>query len=154
MRLKKIIDDLFRFGILAKAFFGVIEIFGGILFIFSKKIIKNNIFIYMAQDEVSSDPDDMIANFLIKTSNAIYQDSRIFAIAYLLFHGAVNVFLAVSLAKGKVKTYPAVAGLLVVFIVYQIYRFFTGYSISVLLLTLFDIFFVLVILLEYGKHKK
>ena len=141
---------------LIKAFFVLFEVLGGVLFSFSKDIITNNFIIYLAQQEIVSDANDkdIIANYLVKTAQGLSQDSRIFAIAYLFFHGAINIFLAMSLAKGRVRMYPAIMGFLDVFIIYQAYKYFHTQSLSILLLTLFDVFFVIIIWLEYKKRKK
>lgn len=152
---RKIIYRAFEAGILLKAIFGFFEIFAGVLFSFSRDIIVNNFIIYLAQQEVadSSDGKDIIANYLIKTAQSLSQDSRIFAIAYLLFHGVVNIFLAIALAKGKAKTYPVIMAFLGIFIIYQVYKYFSVHSASILFLTIFDALFVLVIWLEYKRRR-
>jgi uncharacterized membrane protein len=108
----------------------------------------------MAQQEIADDADDIIANYLVKTATSLSQDGRFFAVAYLLFHGAVNIILSVALIKEKVKTYPTIIGLLCIFIVYQVYKYFHTYSWALLFLIFFDMFFMAVIWLEYRKHKK
>jgi len=153
---RRLIDKVFEIGILIKAVFGFFEVLAGILFTFSKNIITNNFIIYLAQQEIAQDSNDkdIIANYLIKTAISLSQDSRIFAVAYLFFHGAVNIFLAISLAKGKVRTYPAIMSLLGIFIIYQIYKYFYNYSLPLLFLTAFDIMFVWIIWLEYKRKSR
>lgn len=153
---QKLIDKLFEIGIMVKMLFGFFELLAGVLFSFSKEIINDNFIINMAQQEIAQDisDKDIIADFLVKTANSVYQDSAVFAIAYLLFHGAVNIFLAVSLANEKAKTYPAIIGFLLIFISYQTYKYFHSFSPSLLFLTGFDIIFVWIIWLEYKKRLK
>lgn len=150
---KKLINKIFEAGIIIKAFFGIFEIMGGLLFAISKKIITNNFIISMSQDEIAEDPNDLIANYLINISNSLAQDSRIFAVAYLLFHGAINIFLAISLAKEKIKTYPTIITVLCAFIFYQTYKYIHTNSLMLLALTIFDLAFTSIILLEYKKKK-
>lgn len=150
---KRIIDKIFQIGVLVKAIFGFFEIMGGILFAISEKIIVNNLIIYLAQQEIADDPNDIIANFLINAANNLSEGSRVFAVAYLIFHGAVNIVLAMSLIKGFLRAYFASIVFFGIFIIYQIYRYFHTYSLSLLLLTLFDILFVIIIYLEYRKQK-
>ena len=151
---KKLVDKIFEIGILLKAVFGFFEILGGILFIFSRDWLVNNLFLLLAKAEIAEDPNDFFAGYLAKLVANLAFGRQIFAILYLLFHGVINIFLAISLAKGKVKTYPAVIAVLCGFIFYQIYKYLHTFSLPLLALTLFDIFFVVVVWLEYRKKKR
>lgn len=151
---KKAITKIFEAGIIIKAIIGFFEIITGILFAFSKNIIANNFIVFMAKEEIAEDPNDFIGNYLVNAANTLAQDARIFAVAYLLFHGAVNIFLSISLVKEKVKNYPIIMGFLTIFIGYQVYKFMHTHSLTLLALTAFDIFFVLIIWLEYKRNKK
>ncbi|MEK7562591.1 MAG: DUF2127 domain-containing protein [Patescibacteria group bacterium] len=150
---KKIIDRTFEISVLLKAFFGFFEILGGILFAISDKFILNNFIIHMAQQEIAEDPSDLIANFLIKSADNLANGTQIFAVVYLIFHGAVNIFLAVSLLKNKIWAYPWAMGLFSGFVIYQVYRYFHTYSLSLLFLMLFDVFIIIIIWLEYKRKK-
>ena len=107
----------------------------------------------MAQQEIAGDPDDIIAKFLIKSADNLANGSQIFAVVYLIFHGVVNIFLAVSLLKNKIWAYPWAMALFSGFVIYQVYRYFHTYSLSLLFLMLFDIFIVFIIWLEYKRKK-
>ncbi len=148
---KKTIDKVFDIGILIKFFFGFFEVLAGILFAISGRLTVSNLIIALTQQEISEDPNDFIAHYLTNAANNFSEGSQIFAVAYLIFHGAVNVFLTVSLFKEKRQFYPyAIAGF-GVFIFYQIYRYFHTHSLLLLFLTLFDVFIVLIIFLEYKR---
>ena len=151
---RKLLDKLFEIGILVKAIFGFFEIFGGILFSVSDRFITSNFIIFMAQQEIAEDPNDLIANFIIKSANNLANGSQVFAVVYLILHGAANVFLAAALLKNKLWAYPWAVGIFGAFIIYQSYRFLHTFSLTLLFLTIFDIFVVLVIWLEYLRHKK
>jgi uncharacterized membrane protein len=151
---KKIIDRTFEVGILIKSFFGVFEILAGIVFAISGRLAINNLIIALTQQEISDDPNDFIANYLIKTANNFSTGTHIFAIVYLIFHGIINIFLAIALLKNKIWAYPwAITGFSI-FIIYQVFRYFHTHSLLLLFLTLFDIFIVSVILLEYNNKRK
>lgn len=152
--IKKIIDRTFEIGILIKSFFGFFEVLTGIIFAISDRFIMNNFIILMAQQEIADDPNDFVANFLIKSASSIANGSQIFAVIYLIFHGVVNISLAIALLKNKIWAYPwAMAGF-GFFIIYQVYRYFHTHSFLLLLLTLFDIFIIFIILLEYRRKIK
>jgi len=152
-KLRKIIDRTFEISVLLKAFFGFFEILGGILFAISDRFITNNFIIRIAQQEITEDSNDLIANFLIKSADSLANGSQVFAVVYLIFHGVVNIFLAVSLLKNKLWAYPWAMALFSGFIIYQIYRYFHTYSLELLFLMIFDAFIVFIIWLEYKRKK-
>jgi len=147
---KKLIDKVFELVILIKSIFGFFEALAGSVLAISGGLVVNNWIIALTQQEISQDPNDFIANYLIKVAAG----SHIFAVVYLIFHGLINIFLAIALLKNKVWAYPwAVAGFSF-FIIYQFFRYFHTHSLLLLLLTIFDIFIVWIILLEYENKRK
>lgn len=153
MNIKKLIDKFFEWGILIKALVGSFELLTGIFIAVSGHLLVDNFLINVAQQEILEDPNDFIANLVVNSVNNFSAGSYLFAVIYLIFHGVVNIFLAISLAKKKIKTYPAIMAVFGIFMIYQMYRYFHTYSLVLLLLTAFDIFFVSVIWLEYKKIK-
>jgi uncharacterized membrane protein len=151
---RKLIDKIFDVGIMVKAVFGFFEISAGILLALSGQLIINNFIINLAQQEIADDPNDLIANFLINSANNFYYNAHFFAIIYLIAHGIINMFLAVALLKNKIWAYPYAMGGFGLFIIYQIYRYFHTHSLLLLSLTIFDVFIVLIIWLEYRRHAR
>jgi len=151
---KKIVERAFEIGILIKSIFGFFEVLAGIVFAFSGKLIVNNIITALTQQEISEDPKDLIAGFLVRISNSFSSGTNFFAVFYLIFHGLINIFLAIALLKNKIWAYPwALAGF-GLFIVYQVLRYFDTHSSLLLFLTVFDIFIVIIVMLEYSSKKK
>ena len=148
---RKLLDETFEIGILIKSFVGFFEILAGLLLATSGRLIINNLIIILTQQETLEDPKDFFANYLINASKSLTGDPNIFAIVYLIFHGVVNIFLAIFLLKGKLWAYPTAIGLFSLFLIYQIYRCFHTHSLLLLLLTIFDAFVVVLIFLEYKK---
>ena len=151
---KKSIDRVFELGILIKSFFGFFEVLAGIAFAISGRLIVNNLVIALTQQEISEDPNDFIANYLIKIANNLSAGTHIFAVIYLIFHGVVNIFLAAALLKKKIWAYFWAIVLFSLFIIYRFYRYWHTHSLLLLLLTVFDIFIVLIIYLEYRRSRK
>lgn len=150
---RKLIDKIFEIGVLVKALFGFFEIMAGIFIAVSGQMLIDNFLMDMAMDEIAHDPKDFIATHFIYWSVDIFTGSKIFSIAYLIFHGIINISLLVALSKKKAWAYLWAIIAFSVFIVYQIYKYLHTYSTMLLLLTLFDIFFVFIIFLEYRKLK-
>jgi uncharacterized membrane protein len=150
---KKLIDKAFELGILIKSIFGFFEILAGIILAISGKLVIDNLIIVLTKQEILEDPSDFIADYLIKASNSLAVGSHFFAVIYLIFHGVVNIFLAISLLKNKIWAYPwAIVGFSV-FIIYQIFRYIHTFSPLLLILIVFDLFVVTVIWLEYKRKK-
>jgi uncharacterized membrane protein len=154
LKFSKIIDKIFEVGILIKSFFGIFEILAGIVFAITGKLIINNIIIEFAEQEITNDPNDFFANLLINSVKDFTAGTYLFTVIYLIFHGVINLGLAIVLFKNKIWAYPLAMGGFSVFIVYQIYRYFHTFSPMLLALTAFDIFVVIIILLEYRKRLK
>jgi uncharacterized membrane protein len=150
----KLIDNIFDLGILIKSFFGFFEVLAGIVFAISGRLIVNNLIVALTQQEVSEDPSDYVANYLIKAANNFSAGTHIFAVVYLIFHGAVNIFLAVALLKNKIWAFPWAIFGFGLFMIYQTYRYYHNHSLPLLLLTIFDAFVILIIFLEYRKKIK
>lgn len=150
---KKLIDNAFELGVLAKFLIGFFETMTGIFLAVSGKVLVNNIIIALTQQEISEDPKDFIANFLINAGRDLTSSAHLFAVIYLIFHGIVNIFLSVSLLKNKIWAYPWAIFGFSTFVIYQIFRYFHTYSPFLLVLTVFDIFIISVISLEYRNKK-
>lgn len=150
----KIISRIFEIGVSVKAVFGFFELLGGVLLVFSKERIIDNFILDMARQEIAEDANDIVANFLVNFANSLYFDTRIFAVAYLLFHGVVNLYIAMALIKGRSKVYIEAIMLLGIFLIFQIYKFLHNLSWGLAVLIVFDIAFIYVIWLEGNKKKR
>ena len=154
MKLSKLIDKIFEIGVLIKSLFGFFEILVGMVFAVSGRLITDNFLVNLAQQEIIEDPNDIFANFVVKSVNDLTAGTYLFAVVYLIFHGLVNLFLAMALLKNKIWVYPWSIVAFSSFIAYQIYRYFHTHSFMLLFLIAFDVFFVSLIFIEYNKAKK
>ena len=150
---KKLVDKVFEIVILIKSLFGFFEVLAGIIFAISGRLIINKLIIELTQQEISEDTKDFFANYLIRGANNFSSGVHAFAAIYLIFHGAVNIFLVVALSRNKLWAYHWAMVAFSAFVVYQIYRYFHTYSPLLLLLTIFDIFIILIILLEDRRRR-
>lgn len=72
---------------------------------------------------------------------------------YLLSHGAVKVVLVIALLMNKLWAYPLMITVLAIFIVYQVYRFSYSHSVSMILLTVFDLVVISLTWIEYQQQR-
>lgn len=141
----------FEIGILIKAIDGVFEIIGGILLIFLNPSRLSKLIAWLTQHELSEDPRDAVANFMIELSSKFTISTQNFGVFYLISHGMVKVILIILLWKRKVWAYPLTIVSLVLFIIYQIYRYTLNPSIGLVILTVFDIIMIILTFIEYRR---
>lgn len=151
---EKRIDLVFEISILLKGINSIFEIFGGFLALFITKSYIVSLVISWTQEELSQEPKDFIAHYLLNLSNNFSVTSQHFIALYLLSHGIIKLFLVVGLLKRKLWAYPLSAIVFSLFIIYQMYKYFYSPSVWLLILTLFDISIVWLTLHEYHKMKK
>ncbi|PJI10495.1 MULTISPECIES: DUF2127 domain-containing protein [Clostridium] len=143
----------FELGILIKAIDSILEIIGGVLLVFLNPSRLNNLVIWLTQHELSEDPRDVIANFMIKLSSKFTINTQYFGVFYLVSHGIVKLILIIFLWKGKTWAYPVTIVSLIVFIMYQIYRYMLNPSMGLVLLTIFDFIMIILTFIEYRRVK-
>ena len=147
------LDKFFEAGILLKAFDGLLEIAGGILLFFIKPEYLNHLATIITQAELSEDRRDVIANAIMHYMGHLGRGSLIFAALYLLSHGIVKVVLVAEILRNHLWAYLGLIAVTAGFMIYQIYRFAISYSITMLLLTLFDAVVVYLTVIEYNKRR-
>jgi uncharacterized membrane protein len=148
---ENILHRSFEISVLLKGIDGVLEIIGGFLLIFMSQGTLSKILFFLTQHELSEDPKDLIANYLIQLVQNLSIDTKLFAAFYLFSHGIIKIFLVIELLRNRLWAYPVSIVFLVIFILYQLYRLSNNYSSGLILLTLFDIFVIFLIGHEY-KH--
>lgn len=144
----------FQFGILVKAINSTLEIICGILLVFLSPSRLNNLIIALTQHGLSQYPENVIADFIIKLSSKFTVNTQHFGIFYLVSHGIVKLTLIIFLWKGKSWAYPVTIASLIIFILYQIYRYIMKSSMGLIILTIFDIIMIILTFIEYIRVKK
>jgi uncharacterized membrane protein len=104
--------------------------------------------------ELSEDPHDLIARYLLHTTAHLSHGTTLFGAIYLLSHGIAKIVLVALVLKDKLWAYPWLIGLLLAFIAYQLYRITAvHFSIGLALLTVFDAFLVWLTWREYRAKR-
>lgn len=143
----------FKIGILIKGIDGFFEVIGGILLVLINPIRLQKIVFLLTQHELSEDPNDVVANFMLGISRSFSVSSQHFGIVYLLSHGAVKLFLVSMLWRKKLWAYPYAIIFLSLFVNYQIYRYTVNHSIWLLGLVLLDIATIILIWAIYQRDQ-
>jgi len=148
---ERLIHVLFDIGAVAKGIDGVLEIIGGGLLLVVDPRQLHLVARLLFQHELSEDPDDVVATYLLHTSQHLSPGTETFAAAYLLWHGVVKVGLVAGLLLRQRWAYPAAIAAFLLFLAYQLYRYTHTYSPELLVLSVFDVFIIVLTWLEYGR---
>jgi len=148
-----VIHKSFEIGILLKGIDGVLEILGGIILIFLNPVRLNKLTVLLTQHQLWEDPKDIIISFMIKLSSNFSVSTQYFAIFYLISHGIIKFILVILLWKKKTWAYPLTIVSLILFIIYQIYRYTIHHSLWLITLTIFDIIMIFLTFIEYKRMK-
>ncbi len=133
------IHQIFEVSILLKGGHALIECLGGILLALVSNQAITNFVGRATQYELSEDPNDLVATYLLHWAQGFSIETRHFYAFYLLSHGVVKLFLVIGLLREKLWAYPASLIVLGLFIAYQIYRFTYTNSPALIALSIFDI---------------
>lgn len=145
---------LFSVSIVLKGLNGLAEIVLGLLAVF----ITHQSLIYgvnlITRLELLEDPGDVFANYLITAATQYSFDTQIFIAAYLLIHGVLKVGLVWALLKRKLWAYPSAITVFGLFFIYQVYEYIKAPQISLVVLSVLDLFVIFLTYFEYRSMKK
>jgi uncharacterized membrane protein len=143
------IHQVFEISVLLKGSHALLEcVAGAALAIVSTRTIVNWI-TWFTQDEFIEDPNDFVATHLLSMAQSFSVATKDFYVFYLFSHGIVKLFLVAGLLRNKLWAYPASLVVLGLFIAYQIYRYTYTASFGLVVLTVFDLFVMVLIWHEY-----
>jgi uncharacterized membrane protein len=147
-----LLDKIFEGGIIIKGVTGLAEFVGGLLLIFISPAQMHQFITLITQRELIEDPHDMIANALLQATSHIVAGTRVFLITYLWIHAVIKLIAVIGILKNQLWAYPFSLVTLGLLMLYQAYTLiFVRASVGMLLLTIFDVFILLLIWREYGK---
>jgi uncharacterized membrane protein len=146
-----VLHALFTVGVVAKGIDGTLEIIGGILALAISRAQLHPIVRLLTQHELAEDPHDIVANFLLRSSQHLSASAKLFGAIYLLVHGSIKVGLVTALLRKARWAYPTAILAFVVFLVYEAYRYLLTGAPGLLALSVLD---VLVIVLTWAEYRR
>ena len=108
----------------------------------------------VTRTELTEDPRDFVANYLLHAAQDMSVSSQHFAAFYLFSHGAIKLWLIIGLWREKLGYYPAAIAVFGLFILYQIYRYSFTHSLSLLLITALDVVVIGLTWFEYQHFQR
>jgi uncharacterized membrane protein len=147
-------DKAFRIGLFLKGLNGLLETMGGILLLIIEPEQISRFVQWLTQGELSQDPNDFIANHILKSSEHLTGHSLLFGSLYLLSHGIVKLILVIEVLRDHLWAYKALIVVTGLFIIYQLYSLiFVKVTFSFIFLTIFDAIIIYLTQKEYRRHK-
>lgn len=145
---------LFRTTLYLKSVGAISDILSGIFVWFVSKAFLITFFLNFFHNELSDNPKDLIASFIVNVAASFSVSSQYFLGAYLFFHGVIKLFLVINLFRRKIWAYPVSIVVFSLLIIYQFYEYNFTKSLWLLAFTLLDVLVVLLTIHEYGVLKK
>lgn len=154
INLKKLFDEqnihvAFEISLAFKAALSVLEIAAGIFAYFITKQFLVDLVLAVTRLELTEDPGDFVANYLLHAAQNLSISSQHFTAFYLLSHGVIKLWLIIGLWRKKLRYYPVAIVFFSLFIVYQVYRYSFTHSVGLLFLTALDAVVIGLTWLEY-----
>ena len=143
----------FNISVIAKGIDGALEIVGGILLFFVSPDRISAVIRALTQHELSEDPRDLVATYLLNNTHSLTKGVTMFAAAYLLWHGMVKAGLVAGLLLKRRWAYPAAIVAFLLFVVYQLYRYTHTHSPALLALSIVDVLVIILTWVEYNRLK-
>jgi len=151
MQRDRIVHVLFDISVIGKGIDGALEIVGGAALFFISPMKIHSIVRILTQHELSKDPHDHVAAYLLNGTQHLSSGVQVFAAAYLLWHGVVKVALVTALLLKQRWAYPAAILAFLLFLAYQLYRYSHTHSPELLALSLADVVVITLTWFEYER---
>ena len=152
--LSPALDKTFKIGLVLKGLDGVLEVVGGLLLLFLTPQAIEHVVRVLTAHELSEDPHDLIARYLLHTASHLNHGTTLFGAIYLLSHGVAKIVLVALVLKDKLWAYPWLIALLLAFIAYQLYQIIVvHFSVGLTALTIFDAALVWLTWREYQAKR-
>ncbi len=148
---EKTVHVLFDIGVFSKGVDGALEIVGGVLLYLVSPAQINSIVRMLTQHELSEDPHDLLAGYLLQAAQHLSVAVQIFASVYLVWHGIVKVSLVIALLQKRFWANPAAIVALCFFLSTNLYRYAHTRSAWLLVLKVVDVFVIVITWLEYKR---
>ena len=150
-KAEKEIRAIFDVSVILKGLDGLAEIILGVLLFFNKAVI--NLANLLIHKELVEDPTDFVATHIRNFLPYLSSHAELFAAFYLLAHGVIKIFLVWGLLKRKLWAYPSSMIFLMLFIMYQVIRYFYTHSVFLIFLSVFDAIIFGLVWHEYDYMK-
>jgi len=149
---KKRLHQAFIVGLVLKGLDGILEFASGLVLLIVTPTAINGLAQALTKQELSQDPNDFLANHIVRSAASLGHSGVLFGGLYLLSHGLVKLILVAAVLKQKLWAYPWMIGFILLFMIYQTYRIAVVPTLGLTLLTIFDAIVVVLTWIEYRQQ--
>jgi uncharacterized membrane protein len=146
------LDTTFNITLILKGIDGLFELVGGVMLLVIAPASIDHFARWLTQHELSQDPHDFFARHLLHLTGNL-DKTQLFGAVYLLTHGLVKIVIVVGLLRRERWAYPVAFVFLGGFVIYQIYRMTYQPTVSMALLTIFDLFIIWLTWREFQRTR-
>jgi uncharacterized membrane protein len=150
----KTVHTFFLVAIFLKALNGILEVISGFLLLAFSPASVLRIVELMTLNELGEDPTDLLSNYLLTKARGLTLPALYYASFFLVSHGVIKIGLVGALFERKLWAYPAAIAIFGLFIIFQMFRFFVAPSMLMAVLSIFDVFVIILTYLEYRNLTK
>lgn len=153
VRKERAFHDSFLIGIWFKAAVGALQLIAGIAVLAVSQVALAAWVARWTTPELTEEPHSHIAIWLNSGVSDLGAGSRTFVTIYLISHGVIKLALIWAMLRRKMWAYPLSMWVIGSFIAYQLYRFASTHSMSLVVLSVLDAVVVYLIWHEYRTRK-
>jgi uncharacterized membrane protein len=151
---EKRIHQVFAVSVSLKGLHALFEIVAGLALYFTSTETIVGWISNWSNREIALERHDWIANHMLRFAETFSVQKHDFYAFYLLSHGVVKLVLVLGLLREKLWAYPASFVVFGAFIAYQLYRYSFTHEISLIVLSIFDLFVIGLAIHEYRLLRK
>ncbi len=145
----RMVHFVFRLTLVVKGVFALGETLAGFLLIYFTPPRVRELVHYILATDIGREYIHFWKEYLLDFGYAYTVGTQLFAIFYLVSHGAIKYIIVVLLWQERLWAYPLSVASLVGFIVYQLYRYQFTHSFMLILLTILDIVIIILTFVEF-----
>ncbi len=153
-RVRPLLHRLFLLGVALKGLDGLLEIIGGTCLFFISTDTITRWVLLLLHGELVEDPHDILANHFRRLAQNLSLNTKTFAALYLVGYGLIKVTLAAGLLRNRNWAYPFALVVSSLFLLYQIERIATRYSVELAVFTSWDTLILILIWLECRARRR
>lgn len=147
-------ERIYKIGVGIKGIDGTIELIAGLWL----WLAPNSLHVLLTSWQASAESwgtslGDLIASGLAHLNEELYGGVLVMAVIFLISHGVIKLVLVYALLKEILWAYPYALGVLVLFLVAQIYALIVSPGVGMAILVLLDIFIIWLVWGEWQKLK-
>lgn len=143
-------EILFHLGMWWRIFYGFLRIIIAIFLLQHVGTPLSDIFLKLMSHEIIQDPNDRVIQMVHHLPYLV----TYYLAFYFMFWGAIDIFMSILLLRHQLWAFPVAIYMIVVFIIYELFRFSHTHSLILLAVIVMDIFIIWIIRKEYQKLKK